>query len=119
MKESSKALGRPVTQQTIIMDMKGLSLRPDSRSTKIFRDTVDIDQNYYPERLCNLFIINAPWVFKGIWHVLKPWIDPTTREKFHIYGTDYRDALLEFIDSDQIPVEFGGTSTIELPQVAK
>ena len=31
-----------------------------------------------------MYIINAPFVFSGVWSVIKPWIDPTTRKKIHI-----------------------------------
>jgi ribosomal protein S6E (S10) len=115
MKESSAEQHKPVTQLVWIMDLKGLSMKPDSQGTKLFKNTITIDQTYYPERLGHLFIINAPWVFKPIWAIIRPWIDPNTREKIHICGENYHAVLKEFIDSDQIPKEYGGTSDAVVP----
>jgi hypothetical protein len=33
-------------------------------SPQLFKDTLYIDQRFYPERLERLFLINAPWIFK-------------------------------------------------------
>ena len=43
------------------------------------------------------------------WSIVSAWIDPVTRAKFIILGSDYQEKLLELIDADQLPVEYGGT----------
>lgn len=40
--------------------------------------------------------------------MVKPWIDPVTREKMQILGTDFLQTLLQYIDLSQIPPEMGG-----------
>jgi hypothetical protein len=40
-----------------------------------------IAQDYYPEQLGQLMIVNAPWVFTGIWAVVKTFLDEKTRKK--------------------------------------
>ena len=40
-----------------------------------------MSQNYYPERLGKLYIINAPWGFGGIFSVVKRFLDPVTVAK--------------------------------------
>lgn len=40
-----------------------------------------IDQNNYPEMMGHTCIINAPGVFKIIWSILKPMLDPRTQAK--------------------------------------
>jgi len=40
-----------------------------------------IDQNNYPEMMGHTCIINAPGVFKVIWSILKPMLDPRTQAK--------------------------------------
>ena len=60
------------------------------------------------------FIINAPVVLKGLWAMIKGWIDPVTAAKFRILGKDYQAALLEVIDADQLPVEYGGRNPYEV-----
>lgn len=66
-------------------------------------------QAYYPETLGELFIINAPWVFTPLWAMVRPWLDPVTAAKFHVLGSKFQKQLLEVIDADQLPVEYGGT----------
>ncbi len=68
-----------------------------------------IDEAYYPERLEQFFMINAPWFFSGIWAVIRPWLDPITARKIQILGTDFLPTLREYIDDSQIPIELGGT----------
>lgn len=41
--------------------------------------------------------------------MIKPWIDPVTVEKFQILGSNYLPTLLEYIDDEYIPSEFGGS----------
>ena len=40
-----------------------------------------IDQNNYPEMMGHTCIINAPGVFKVIWSIIKPMLDPRTQGK--------------------------------------
>jgi hypothetical protein len=46
--------------------------------------------------------------FTAIWSLLQPFIDPVTRQKIQILGSNYLDELREVIDDSQIPVEYGG-----------
>jgi len=62
--------------------------------------------------------VNAPWVFPTIYSVAKRFIDPDTRTKIEVLsGTvkDYSPRLLEFIPSDQLPKEYGGTAEWVVP----
>jgi hypothetical protein len=31
-----------------------------------------------------LFLINAPWIFKPLFAMMKPWVDTVTIQKFHV-----------------------------------
>lgn len=44
-----------------------------------------------------MFIINAPFLFTGIWAIVKVWIDEKTKEKIKILGTSYKKELLEYV----------------------
>jgi CRAL/TRIO domain len=46
--------------------------------------------------------------------VIAPLLDPRTRDKIIILGTDYKDRLLQDIDAEQLPVQYGGTCTVPL-----
>jgi hypothetical protein len=104
----SKQFNRPIEKQVIVFNLESLSYSLDTRSLSVFRRIISCDQDFYPERLKHFFVINAPWYFTAIWSVVKPWIDPVTREKMQIIGTDYLPTLLKYIDIEQIPAELGG-----------
>jgi len=55
-------------------------------------------------------IVNAPWVFTGVYSAIKGWIDEKTRKKIQIIGGGYKKDLLNDIDADQLPEFLGGTN---------
>jgi hypothetical protein len=73
--------GHAIEQQVVIMDLKGLSFKIDFAALSVFKRTIEIDQNYYPERLGKLYMINAPWIFKSYWAVIKHFVDARTKAK--------------------------------------
>jgi hypothetical protein len=80
-----------------------------SQFTGPIRSQINIDQYYYPESLQTLYIINAPFVFRMLWSVIKPWLHPLTAARIKILGSDYLKSLQEIIDDDQIPKYHGGS----------
>ena len=45
-----------------------------------------------------------------MWGGIKPWLDAGTLEKVKIHSSStYREALLEMVEEDQLPPQFGGT----------
>lgn len=65
---------------------------------------------YYPETLGNLILLDAPWIFKGFWKIISPLLDPVTAAKVAFVN---RKSIQEYIDSDMLPTEFGGTCNYE------
>ncbi|MCJ1396743.1 hypothetical protein MMC18_009635 [Xylographa bjoerkii] len=45
------------------------------------RQTMNILQNHYPERLGRACVINIPWFFWVFYKTISPFIDPTTKQK--------------------------------------
>jgi len=65
-----------------IMDMTGFGVSMfNNRVKSLVKLGSSIAQDYYPEQLGQLMIVNAPWVFQGIWAVVKGFIDEKTRKK--------------------------------------
>lgn len=91
-----------------IMDLKGVTLTKIPSVYSYVNQASVISQNYYPERLGKLYLINAPWGFSTVWSVVKGWLDPVTVNKIHILGSGYKSELLKQISPDSLPVEFGG-----------
>ena len=46
------------------------------------------------------YILNAGYFFKGIWSIVKIWIDPVTRKKINIISGSGKKELLKDIDED-------------------
>ena len=107
----SKAQGTHVSQTLAIMDLKGVGLRHLSGDVKrILSEITHIDQNNYPETLGKTLIINAPTVFRAIWGIVKPMLDPRTQAKIEVCPSDYLPVLQKWIDTDSIPAYLGGRS---------
>ncbi|MCO5557700.1 hypothetical protein L7F22_011271 [Adiantum nelumboides] len=90
-----------------IIDFEGWSLSKAS-PLKTVRETANILQNHYPERLAIGVMLNAPKIFEYTWKAWKPFIDPTTYKKARFIYTSNRNSLkmvedvfeLESIDFD-------------------
>jgi hypothetical protein len=68
---------------------------------------------HYPERSGTIFVVNVPSWFSVIWNVVKPMVDDVTKQKIKIlrYGQEaIMQALMEKIDIQNIPPEYGGKS---------
>lgn len=61
MEEGSKRVGTPVTQQVVLYDLKNLRFSLNTTALGLFKQTIRIDQDYYPETLAHAFFINVPW----------------------------------------------------------
>jgi hypothetical protein len=61
----------------------------------------------YPESLGAVLIHKAPWVFQGIWKVIKGWLDPVVASKVHF--TNNLDDMSVFLESSSIIKELGGS----------
>ncbi|KAI9901288.1 hypothetical protein N3K66_003105 [Trichothecium roseum] len=96
-----------------IMDLKGVSLTKIPQVYTYLKEVSGLSQNYYPERLGKLYLINAPWGFSTVWSVVKGWLDPVTVSKIHILGSGYKTDLLKQIPAENLPEAFGGSCKCE------
>ncbi|UNI17296.1 phosphatidylinositol transfer protein csr1 [Purpureocillium takamizusanense] len=94
----------PVDTATIIFDMSDFTLsNMDYQPVKFM---VQCFEANYPESLGAVLVHNAPWVFQGIWKIIRGWLDPVVAAKVHF--TNYRAGLEEFIPPDHIIKELDG-----------
>jgi len=106
---ASERAGKPIDKLTSILDLKGLGSKHLKKAAyALFKRMSKIDQDIYPEILGKLFIVNAPAIFAVAWKAIKPWVDPSTRQKITILRGDFQKVLLEHIDADQLPAYLGG-----------
>jgi hypothetical protein len=61
----------------------------------------------YPESLGAVLVHKAPWIFQGIWSIIRGWLDPVVASKVHF--TKNVDELSSFIPNSHIPTELGGS----------
>lgn len=91
------------------MDLKGVGVTKVSSVYSYVKQASAISQNYYPERLGKLYLINAPWGFSTVFGVVKGWLDPVTVEKIHVLGGSYQKELLAQVPAENLPKMFGGS----------
>ncbi|TFY57651.1 hypothetical protein EVG20_g8456 [Dentipellis fragilis] len=77
----------------------------------LVRRSFQISQDYFPETMGQLAIINAPMSFTAIWAVVKPWLSAETCEKISILGSDYQEVLLNLVEAENLPASLGGQCT--------
>lgn len=92
-----------------ILDMKGVGIGKVPSVYAYVKQASAISQNYYPERLGKMYLINAPWGFSTVFSVVKGWLDPVTVEKIHVLGGGYKSELLKQVPEENLPVALGGT----------
>lgn len=109
----SRKAGHLLETCCTIMDLKGVTLTRVPQVYSYVRQASAISQNYYPERLGKLYLINAPWGFSTVWSVVKGWLDPVTVKKINILGGSYKSELLKQIDEENLPKDFGGSCDCE------
>lgn len=54
---------------------------------------LNILQNHYPERLGLALILNVPWLVNMFFNLIKPFIDPVTREKMRFNPKVIKDGI--------------------------
>lgn len=102
-------------QMMWLIDFTGWSLS-NSVPIKTARETANILQSHYPERLAAAFLYNPPRIFETFWKIVKYFLDPKTFQKVtFIYPKNEGSIELmgKHFDADILPVEFGGKNNIE------
>ena len=100
---------RKVETSFTILDLKDGSMSLLSPSVQGFtKIATGICQDYYPETLGKMYILNVSWVIKAGWWVVKAFLDEKTVTKINIMGSDYIDELQKYVDAENIPSFLGG-----------
>ncbi|GJC87348.1 CRAL-triO domain-containing protein C3H8.02 [Colletotrichum liriopes] len=97
-------LAPPVDTATIVFDMTGFSMaNMDYTPVKFMIKCFEAN---YPESLGAVLVHRAPWVFQGIWKIIKGWLDPVVAAKVHF--TNNVKEMSEFIEPSHILKELDG-----------
>lgn len=129
-RDQSIRMGRPIYDFVNIVDLKGIGMNHAS-FIRFLKAIAALDDLLYPECLYLTFLVNAPPLFPSIWSLVKMFLDPKVATKVHcvqsalrflviqllskilrqvvMLGSNPGPTLLEHIDADSLPVEYGGT----------
>jgi hypothetical protein len=113
MYKFSRLHGYNIETFVLVVDAAGwnMSLATSDAFTFI-KGMVSTDSDHYPERLGTMIIINAPSVLSFAWGIVQGFLDPVTKAKIRILSSreDWQPVLLQCIEKDQIPMQYGGTA---------
>ncbi|MBA0865218.1 hypothetical protein Goshw_010175, partial [Gossypium schwendimanii] len=110
-------LNLPETQEQMawLIDFTGWTLST-SVPIKSARDTINLLQNHYPERLAIAFLYNPPRIFEAFWKIVKYFMDAKTFQKVKfVYpkNTESVELMRSYFDEENLPTEFGGKAVLE------
>jgi len=106
MEKCRSKLDPDVETFDLIFDLSGFSL--SNMDYDLVKYLLKIFSDYYPETLGMCLVVNSPWLFKGCWAIVKPWMDPVTSSKILFVNSN---KLLEYIDESVLPEDLGGSNT--------
>jgi hypothetical protein len=110
----SQNVNKYIGQTLTIVDVKKLTVKHLNKKFYNFVKMItSISQNYYPETLGQMFILNAGFLFKAAWTVCKAFLDKNMRKKVTTLGSDYKKQLLELVDEQNLPKFLGGSCKCE------
>jgi len=94
-----------------VLDLAHLTMSQLSqRALAIVKEQSAIDSLCFPETMNKMYIINGPRFFGATWSLIKGWLDPRTANKIEVISNrkTWEKALLEYVDEDQLPSDYGG-----------
>lgn len=92
------ASNKYISQFFAIYDLKGESASLMNKKVIDFmKKSSGFLQNFYPEVLGITFVINTSAIFRGLWAIIKGFLDERTVAKIVIKGDDFLTELLEHV----------------------
>ncbi len=104
----SDAAGTRIDTTFSCLDMDGFTMSNLNKKTINFvKIAIGMGQNYYPEIMHEMFIINCPMIFSMAYSMFRPFINEKTRNKIHVRKGNFED-MFEKIDKSNVPSILGG-----------
>ena len=101
-------------KQTIIVDLAGLKLQHFYSAREYLKRQIWVGSNHFPDCTYKSFFINAPFVFRAIWSVVKLWLHPRSVKKVVIVGHGEGTIAKALVDNgiprESLPVWCGGSN---------
>ncbi len=100
----------------VVMDVASISLSVFSGAVlQYLQKAGKVNNNYYPNTTTLALLVNSPFWLSGVFGKIRPFI-PSSAKADLIGASNLKERLTEYIDEDQIPKEYGGTSPYLLDQ---
>mmetsp|Transcript_4426 Transcript_4426/g.4850 ORF Transcript_4426/g.4850 Transcript_4426/m.4850 type:complete len:318 (-) Transcript_4426:45-998(-) len=100
-------------QLLIIWDRRGSSRK--NFDNKLVGLVTQSFEKYYPERIGDILILGANWLFHVLFKITKMVMPAATLQKIKLLGSDVHEELLKYTSNDGLPVHLGGT--FQIPEV--
>mmetsp|Transcript_4398 Transcript_4398/g.4521 ORF Transcript_4398/g.4521 Transcript_4398/m.4521 type:complete len:308 (+) Transcript_4398:211-1134(+) len=113
MHEQSVATGYNIETFILIIDAADWHIGLATMDAYTFiKGMATTDSDHNPERLGKMIVINAPTMLSVAWRVIQGVLDDVQKAKIKILSNqrDWLPELLEIIDIDQIPQQYGGNA---------
>ncbi|EME32061.1 CRAL-TRIO domain-containing protein [Galdieria sulphuraria] len=82
------------------------------------RDMLKVMQDFYPERLSKIFLVNYPSTLYGVYKIVSPFIDENTRSKLEWIPKNSLEQLLRYVSMEAIPYSIGGMAVYPVPPLS-
>jgi hypothetical protein len=101
---------------SVVMDVEGISMSMVSKDVVRYMTTSgDVNTRYYPLTTGKVFLVNAPFWLAGVWAGMRN-LAPDSLNIEILSKTNALEKMLDYIDEDQIPKQYGGSSPYETDQ---
>ena len=106
----SAAKGKRVTKCITIMDLKDVSVTKylKGKENEFLKNISRVSQNFYPQILKRVYLINAPTFFETAWKIIKIFLHPTTSAKFKIFNNVPSKILQNDVGINNLHVLYSG-----------
>ena len=75
----SHAQGKQIQNNLSILDLDGFGMSMiNSKTNALLKSVMGVMQDNYPENLGKSYIVNSPFVFTGVWKIVKNFLDEKT-----------------------------------------
>ena len=88
---------------TLVFDLADAPLA--SLDIQSIHGDVQLLQNYYPECLGQCFILDAPWIFTGIYRIIRGFLDPVVVAKIELIKSS---EIIKYVHPSMVPNRYVG-----------
>jgi len=106
-----------------ILDLGGMSLKqgslPSTALLQTLREISQVNANYYPGTIEQIFVVNTPAVFKSFWRLLAPFIALSSGVRVDFLSAGDTRPLVQECGKEVLPVQLGGVLPANSPPYAE